>query len=289
MKLPALICAVILCLGLASCSDNPAAPTTVPTTTVTTVPTTAPSDPGMKTIYVHTSITSSSDTMDATTEYVYDDNGYLTEVIQYSGTTQTQRYTVVCDENGNFTQWNTTVGSLILSIHYAYDEEGNKLGSAQYHNGELMTQTVYTIENGLRTEIITIMPAQNQETRTRYTYNSQGVRVREDYLVNNVLQRYGVYTTDSQGRVAFVNFYLADGTLHSTVAYTYDGSTETQTLQDPAGNILQKDVITRDENGNIHTTHRYNGEGVLTATKTETWQALTIPVDCPRKTDSALA
>lgn len=283
MKPLAFLCTVLLCLSMAACSAD-----TPPATSTTTVPSTA-ADPTIKTIYVHTAVTTASDAMDARTEYIYDEFNNLSEVIQYSGTAQTRRYSVICDQDGNFIEWNTTVGALQLSILYDYDDQGNKLGSAQYHNGELMSQTIYTIENGLRTAVVNVMPAQNQETRTQYIYNSQGVRVREDYLINNMLQRYGVYTTDEQGRVVSIHYYLADGTPHSSVSYTYDGLQETQTLKDPAGNILQKDVITYDTHGNVNTTHRYDSQDKLIATKTETWMAITIPFDCPRKSDSALA
>lgn len=283
MKLTAFLCALVLCLSLAACSNGETPETTVSTTTApTTIATTAPADPTVKTVYVHTSITSASDTMDARTEYIYDENNCLTEIIQYSGTSQTQRYAVVCDENGNFIEWNTTVGALELSIRYAYDDQGKQLGSSQYHNGELMSQTLYTWANGVHTEILAVMPAQNRETRTQYTYNSQGIRVREDHLVNNVLQRYGIYTADEEGRVASISFYQADGSIHSTVSYSYDGLTETQTTTNPYGQIQQKVITTYDEHGNLLEKQTYDQENNLISTVTHTWMAITVPVDSPR-------
>ena len=105
MKPLAYLCALALCFSLAACTPAPAPATTTATTKPTvTTPSTVPKDPNTKTVYVHTSINKSSDAMDALTEYLYDENDCLTEVIQYSGTAQTQRYSVVCDENGNFTE-----------------------------------------------------------------------------------------------------------------------------------------------------------------------------------------
>ncbi len=281
MKPLAFLCVLALCLSLGACSEgapDAAASTTAPTAT----PTTLPPDPTVKTVYVHTSVTSSSDTMDARTEYLYDNDGYLIEVIQYSGTTQTQRYSVTCDENGNFIRWDAIIGPLELYIAYAYDELGNKLGNSLYQNGELMSQTVYTFENGMHTDILSVMPAQNRETRTQYTYNSQGIRVREDHFVNNVLQRYGIYTTDEQGRVVSVSFYQADGTAHSSVSYSYDDLTETQITKNASGQIQQKTVITYDKHGNLLSKKIYDSADILLSTETHAWKAVTVPFDCPR-------
>lgn len=282
MKPLAFLCTLVLCLSLAACAQTPSAGTTVPTTAPTAASTTVPPNPTTKTVYVHTSVTSTSDTMDARTDYLYDFNNCLTEVIQYSGTTQTQRYTVSCDENDNFIRWEATVGPLELYIEYAYDEQGNKLGNSLYQSGELMSQTVYTLENGVHTDVLSIMPAQNREIRTQYTYNSQGTRVREDHLLNNVLLRYGIYTTDNQGRVASISFYQADGTAHSTVSYSYDGLTETQIAKNAAGEIQQKTVTTYDDHGNLLCKQVYDGQNTLVSTETHTWMAITVPFDCPR-------
>lgn len=281
MKPLAFLCALGLCFGLVACTPAPS-PDTTATKPTGTRPTAVPQDPTTKTVYVHTSINNSSDTMDALTEYLYDENDCLTEVIQYSGTAQTQRYSVVCDENGNFTQWNTTVGPLALSIHYFYNEKGQSLGSSQYHNGELMASTVYVWTGDLRSEIHSIMPAQNQTSCIRYTYNSQGVRVREDVLLNDVLQRYGIYTTDDQGRVSAVNYYAADGTAHSTISYSYDGLTETQTTCNASGDVQQKTVITYDQHGNLLTKQIYDSADVLLSTETHTWKAIIVPIDSLR-------
>ena len=90
MKSRALLAALAVCLCFAACS-TPEQPQST---------TTAPADPNFKTVYVHTSVTQSSATVDARTEFLYDENDLLKEVIQYSGTNQTLRYQVQCDENG---------------------------------------------------------------------------------------------------------------------------------------------------------------------------------------------
>ena len=76
MKPLAFLCTVLLCLSMAACSAD-----TPPATSTTTVPSTA-ADPTIKTIYVHTAVTTASDTMDARTEYIYDEYNNLSEVIQ---------------------------------------------------------------------------------------------------------------------------------------------------------------------------------------------------------------
>lgn len=280
MKRLSLFLAFLLCVGLAGCAETPQGPSASLTTAPST--TTAYVDPTVKTIFVHTSVTTASDTMDATTEYLYDENDHLVEVIQYSGTSQTQRYSVVCDENGNFIQWNTTVGELSLSIQYSYDAEGRKLGSSQYHNDELMSSTVYTWNGDLLVQTLSVMPAQNSELCARYTYNSQGIRVREDHLINNVVVRYGIYTNDDSGRVLTVNYYLSSGVRESLVEYTYEGLTQTKITYAADGTMQQKAVVTYDEFGNLLCTQTYDSQNKLISTETHTWKAIQVSIDCPR-------
>lgn len=288
MKPLALICVLVLCFSMVACGNTVPAETK-PTETVTAKPTTKPTakptkpaDPNFKTIYVHTSVTTVSDTMDARTEYQYDDDDRLMEVIQYSGTAQTQRYSVVCDENGNFTQWKTTVGTLELAIHYDYNEDGQSLGSSQYHNGELMASTTYVWKDGLHTETVSTMPAQNQTSTIRYTYNSMGVRVREDHWLNDVQQRYGVYTLDDKGRAISISYYLANGTAESTTEITYGALSQTWVVRNSDGAMQQKTVTTYDQHGNLLEKRIYDSENRLQSTQTHTWMAITVPVDSPR-------
>jgi len=293
MKPLALLCAATLCISLCACSSDPSSPTDATSSTNSTSGTTAVTKPGQttaptqpqiptKTVYVRTSYTNKSDTMDARTEYVYDENDLLTEVIQYSGTTLTKRYAVTCDENGNYTQWDSESDSETLSAHYFWDEEGRNLGNAQYLNDVLQYSTTYTWTNGLLTDTVSSMPEQSLETRLQYTYNSENVRVRSDYFVNNSLQRYGIYSTDDQGRVASVSFYLPDGTAYYTTSYIYGTLIETQVTQSADGIVTQKIVTTYDEHGNLLTSQTYDGKNTLLSTETYTWKAITVPQDCPR-------
>ena len=292
MKPLALLCAATLCITLCACSSDPNVPsdTTISTnSTITTaatdpVGTTAPTQPQIstKTIYVRSSYTNKSDTMDARTEYVYDENNLLTEVIQYSGTTLTKRYAVTCDENGNYTKWESKTESETLTAHYFWDEAGRGLGNSQYLNDALQYSITYTWTDGLLMETVSSMPEQSLETRLQYTYNSENVRVRSDYFVNNSLQRYGVYSIDDQGRVASVSFYLPDGTAHYTTSYIYGTQSETQITQSASGTVTQKIITKYDQHGNVLSTQTYDGRNTLLSTETYTWNAITIPLDCPR-------
>lgn len=249
----------------------------------TTPDPTVPTEPkNTKTVFVHTSITQNSATMDARTEYIYDENDLLKEVIQYSGTTQTRLYQVKNDENGNFTQWFCTVGSTVLSIDYEYDNEGHSTSTAYYQNGELMTSLRYTYEDGLRTAMISTMPAQNSESRTEYIYNSQGAMVRQDQFVNGSLSRFGICSTDALLRVVRIAFYTPNGTPDATAIYTYKDLTQTCVLTNGVNTVLSKTVTTYDEFGNILQVQAFDGENNLLSTETHNWKAIEVPLDCPR-------
>ena len=272
MKSRALLAALAVCLCLAACS-TPEQPQST---------TTAPADPNFKTVYVHTSVTQSSATVDARTEFLYDENDLLNEVIQYSGTNQTLRYQVQCDENGNFTTWSCTTDKLELTIRYSYDDQGRSLGSSHFQNGELITATTYTWEDHLRTGIHVIIPGQNQERSTQYIYNSQGILVRQSIYSDGNLSRYGICTTDDENRITSVSFYLPNGAADSVNTIVYDGLVQTHTLTLPDGTVTQTTVITHDEHGNLLSTVIYDGKGEIVSSETHTWKAIQVPIDCPR-------
>lgn len=256
---------------LAGCNTE-----TAPTSQTTLPPKTT------KTVFVHTSITQNSATMDARTEYIYDENDLLREVAQYSGTSQTRLYQVENDENGNFTRWYCTVGETELAIHYEYDQQGRSIGTAYYQNNELMTRLCYSFSGDLRTSMISTMPAQNSESRTEYTYNSYGYLVRQDQFVNGSLVRYGICATDGIGRVVRVFFYLPDGTRSASAVYTYEDLTTTCTLEQEDGTVLSKTVTVHDEFGNLLESTVYDSADRVVSTEIHTWKAIEVPVDCPR-------
>lgn len=274
MKPLALLTALVLCLSLSACHRTPE-PTTPSSSAVAEKPT-------VKTIYVHTSVTQNSPSMDARTEFLYDENDHLKEVIQYSGTSQTLRYQVQCDDNGNFTVWTSNTDNLELIIRYAYDEQGRSLGTAHYQNGELMTATTYTWDGDLRTGVHVKMPGQNREQSTVYTYNSQGLLVRQDVYADGNLVRYGIHTADEWQRTTSISFYLPNGTPESTSTVVYEGFTQTHTLAQPDGTVTQKAVITYDDQGNLLSTVIYDGSDTLISSETHTWKAIQVPIDCPR-------
>ena len=271
-----MLLAALLCCGLCACSTTPEQ------TTQPTGSTTEPLPPTHKIIYVHTAVTQSSATMEARAEFLYDENNHLKEVVQYSGTSQTLRYQVECDENGNFITWTCTTDKLDLTIRYSYDAQGRSLGTAHYQNGELMTATTYTWEGDNRTGVYVIMPGQNRDQATEYTYNAQGVLVRQDVYADGNLVRYGICTSDEENRNTGVAFYLPNGTAESTNTIVYDGLTQTHTLTLADGTVSQKTVITYDEHGNLLSTVIYDGNGNQLSSETHTWKAIQVSIDCPR-------
>ncbi len=270
MKPLALIMAVTLCLGLCACKKNPAQPTTQP----------AAVDDGMKTVYVRTSVTKTSAGRMDRSDFLYDEQTeLLQEVIYYSGTAQTNRMWVECDENGNPVAMHS--GDEEITVRYTYDEQGRQMATSQYHGEELINTTTNTFDGERLISIVAATPALNMTESITYTYNEQGLRVREDQYRNNALVRYGFYTWDGK-TLKEISYYLPDGSEEYVIRIETAGAVETRTNMRPDGTVLQKTVYTYDEHGNLLSTVVYNAKGEQVTSEVQTWKAIRVPIDCPR-------
>lgn len=265
---------VLLCLCLTGCAGEPEE-TTVPTES-------AAPEPATKTVYVHASITKEYGAAVSRTEFLFDETDRVTQVVIYSNDAEQMRYSVECDENGNYTRWSATVSGMESVTEYTYDAQGHSLGSSVYMGGTLMSATVYTWEGDLRTSITTTMPAQNMEQRAVMTYDETGRLIRQDTYVDGTLNSYAVCTTDEQGRLLTTASYQADGTAVSTTTYTYDAATETRVTTDPDGSVTQQTVLTYDEAANLLTSTVSDGDGNVLSSETHVWKAVEVPIGCPR-------
>lgn len=256
---------------------SPPAPTTEPIIG-TTRPTDGPAEPKTKTIYIRTASTSASDGAVARTEYIFDEQNLLTQVVVYTNGTETRRHSVECDENGNYIRW-TSEGS---RIEYSYDKSGNPLGHASYMGSALISETVYTWEGTLRTSATTRMPIQGLEHRTLMTYNESGKLIRQDNYDGTVLSSYCLYTLGEDGRPTVMTTYRADGTLEKTVSYSYEGNITTGTAAGPDGQMLQYTEQIHDEHGNLLSVTAYDAEGNMLTQQTHSWMAIEVPADSLR-------
>lgn len=265
-KIIASLCALSALLCLTACSANPAPEET-----------TAPTAPPYKTVYVHTSITQEFASSVSKTEFLFDEQDHVSEVVVYTNGTETKRHSVECDENGNYIRW-TSDGSV---MEYDYDEFGHSLGMSMYIDGELISSTRYTWENGLRTSTTTTLATQNMTQKALMTYNNAGHLLRQDNYTADTLSSYSIYSTDSQGRTQSMTTYQPDGTLLYQNTCVWDGTIQTvTTTQD--GSVVQTSVLTYDENGNLLTHTVYNANNELVSKETHTWKALQVDPDCPR-------
>lgn len=273
-KLLALILALSLVLCLAACGETP--DPTEPTGTADTT------QKQTKTVYVHSSITQQAGENVTRTEYIYDDQNVLTQVVQSVNDAQTNTYNVECDENGNFTKWSADVEGTQMVTEYTYDEQGRSLGTFAYMNGVLMTSTEYTWEDGRRTSITTKMPTQELEQRMVFIYDENGCMLRQDAYLNGELNGYIIYSADEQGRTAAATSYQPDGTVSLAGTYTYEGSTTTVITSRSDGTVEQKTVTVYDEQGNLSQSTVYDGDGNILSSEKHTWMAIEVPLDCPR-------
>lgn len=265
-KIIALIAALSVLLCLTACTQEPA-PTEPP-----------PTEPPYKTVFVHTSITQELGSTVNKTEFLFNEQDHVSEVVVYTNGTETKRHSVECDENGNYIRW-TCDGSV---MEYAYDEQGHSLGMTMYIGGEVVSSTRYTWENGLRTSTTTTMSTQNTTTKTLMTYNAASQLIRQDSYTADTLSSYSIYANDAQGRVQSMAAYQPDGTLQYKITYAWDGNTQTATLTQADGSLAQTSVMTYDENGNLLTHTVYNANNELISKETHTWKALQVDPDSPR-------
>lgn len=269
-KLLILLLSLTVLLSFCACGREPANTPTEPT------------QPPTKTVYVHSSITQSNGSTISRTEYVYDASDCLTAVVVYTGDTESRRYSVTCDENGNPIRWVATVDGTESATEYTYDDQGRSLGTYIYTDGQLVTSTEYTWGDGQRVSVTAKAPPQNYESRSEYTYNENGHLIRQDLYANGQLSSYSVCTCDETGRPLRIDSYTVDGVHTGATTYSYDGNTETRTFQDDSCAFTQTVTLTYDNHGNLLTSTTCDSEGNVLSTETHTWKAVEVPIDCPR-------
>ena len=277
MKRSLLLLTCFCLLALTACAKTP--PATEPTTTAAAVADpTAPARPQTKTVYVHTSMTQEYGSTVNRTEYLFDRQDHVTEVVVYTNDTETKRYSVQCDENGNYTKW-ISADSVMT---YSYDDQGHILGTSLYVNDALISSKAYTWDNGLRTSVTTKMEAQGMTQRVLMTYDGSGRLLRQDTYTADTLSGYSIYATGADGNVTAVTHYQPDGTLLSTSTYTRTDNVETVTSALPDGTVNQTAILTYDVHGNLLAQEIFDNSNALISKETHTWKAVEVPLDCPR-------
>ena len=169
-----LLCLLTTALLLTGCTGN------TPEEPVETEPLT-------KTVFVHQSINRTQGGTTGHTDYIYNEENLLTDVIVSDGEgAELQRYLVTCDENGNPSEW-SSAGS---TVNHSYDAQGRPLRTETYSGDTLLTSTEYTWSGELRISVTVKTPTQEQ--RTEYTYDDKGGLTRQDVYSGGVLTGYGL-------------------------------------------------------------------------------------------------
>lgn len=257
-----LMCAALLLTGCAG--KEPAEPTDATL--------------GTKTVFVHQSITQIQGQSSSRTDYLYDESSRLSDVIVSDEEgNELQRYLVACDENSNPIEWSSASGTTVL---YTYDASGRTLGTETYRDDTLMTSTQYNWSGTLRVSV-TVKTA-TVEQRTEYTYDEKGYMTRQDLYTNGVLSSYGLYTHTDEGKPAQCRTYGAEGNPLAVVIYEYDGSTEKRTTEDLDGSVLQTQILTYDNHGNLLQSDLLDQAGALVSSEIHEWMPIEVPADHPR-------
>ena len=235
-------------------------------------------EPAVKTVYLHKSITRTQGNTTGRTDYIYNDENLLTDVIVSDGTgKELQRYLVDCDENGNPVEWTSAAGSTVL---YTYDTQGRTLRTETYTGDTLMTSTEYNWSGDLRVSVTVKTPTQEQ--RTEYTYDDKGCMTRQDLYTGGVLSSYGLYTLNDDGKPAQCSTFGPDGNPVAEVRYEYDGKTEKRITADLQGTVLQTQILTYDDHGNLLKSDLVDYGGAVVSSEVHEWMAIEVPSDAPR-------
>jgi YD repeat-containing protein len=178
--------------------------------------------PETKTVYIHKSMTRSQGNTIGRTDYIYDDENMLTDVIiSNAAGEELERYLVSCDENGNPVEWTSATGTSIL---YTYDSQGRTLRTETYSDDTLLTSTEYTWSGALRVSVT--VKTLTQEQRTEYTYDDGECRISRltEYINtcngDGLLEQAQVYVTERQTIRGETTEFPRK--LEKTVLYTYD-------------------------------------------------------------------
>ena len=235
-------------------------------------------EPLIKTVFVHKSITRTQGDTVGRTDYIYNEENLLTDVIVSDGQgQQLQRYLVTCDENGNPTEWATATGS---TVTYTYDTQGRTLRTETYTGDTLMTATEYTWSGDLRISVT--VKTSLQEQRTEYAYDDKGNPTRQDLYVGGTLSGYGLFTLNEEGKPAQCKTFAPDGTSTGTVTYEYEGTTEKRITADAHGTILQTQIMTYDDRGNLLKNDLVDYSGAVVSSEVHEWIPLEVPFEAPR-------
>lgn len=260
-----LLCLLLPVLLLAGCGKN-----------VTEEP--VVTQPQTKTVYVHKSLTRTQGGTTGRTDYVYSEENLLTDVvISDAEEKELQRYLVTCDENGNPVEWASAAGN---TVTYTYDTQGRTLRTETYTGQTLMTSTEYTWSGNLRVSV-TVKTA-SLEQRTEYAYDDKGGLTRQDLYVNGVLNGYGLYTLNEEGKPMQCSTFDQENNLTGTVAYEYDGVTEKRITADAQGTVLQTQILTYDDHGNLLKSDLIDNGGALISSEVHEWIPIEVLADCPR-------
>lgn len=235
-------------------------------------------EPTTKTVFIHKSITRIQGDTTGRTDYIYNEENLLTDVIVSDGEgKELQRYLVTCDENSNPIEWTSVAGTTVI---YTYDTQGRTLRTETYSGETLMTSTEYNWSGDLRISVT--VKTSLQEQRTEYTYDDKGGLTRQDLYVSGVLGSYGLFTLNENGKPAVCKTFDPAGNPLAEVSYEYDALTEKRTTMDAEGTVLQTQIMTYDEHGNLLQSNLLDAAGNVTSSEIHEWIALELPIDAPR-------
>lgn len=238
----------------------------------------AETEPMVKTVWLHKSITRTQGNITTRTDYIYDDESLMTDVIVSNGEgKEVKRYLVDCDENGNPVEWTSAGGTTVL---YTYDTQGRTLRTETYTDDTLLTSTEYNWSGSLRVSITVKTPTQEQ--RTEYTYDDKGRMTRQDLYAGGVLSSYGLYTLNDEGKPAVCETFSPEGNPVAKVTYEYNGTVEKRITADAQGTVLQTQILTYDDHGNLLQSDLLDAGGPVASSEVHEWMAIEVPYDAPR-------
>lgn len=282
--------AIVLCICIVLCTTactgsslNNNTEITLNNDAATTSPQSAPET---KTIYLPLSSTiySSSEKLEvvANTEYKYDENNFLTEIISYRRGEVSSQCFVTCDAFGNVIYTRElsyfSVGDVEMVYRYTRDAYGNILKEEMVDNGQVLSTITYTYD-----AVGNMATKDMGNLRYEYSYNADGQVTGYVGYEDGVQKESMEISFDAQGRPIKRTRYNEEGIAGSFVEYTYEANTIVAThLDSVTDHFPAYHRYTYDKNGNEIQHDRWGGMSSQTSTE-YTYLALEVPVDSIRQ------
>lgn len=203
------------------------------------------------------------------TEYLYDDQGLMSEIIAYTNGAETSRAAVENNEYGEPIRQTAISGSVttVTESKRTYDETGTLLNTVDTatRDGDLtdIREYTYNPDGTIAKAVFTTLGENGYTASNTYEYDEEGrqtavIRESNGYTARTETEY------DESGRALRTVSANADGQVTTYSEFTYaEDSTVTQAAYSADGTPMGHTLTTQDAQGNPLTVETYTGDTLM--------------------------